>query len=103
MNLAVIASMRHKGIAKALVIQALAVGGTSGGARRARSAGFEPCRACTLPKSWVSRRDDPANVLYQSHRRCVADGTGSDCVGAGTINTRSRLRRRTYQAAAVIS
>ena len=104
MNLAVIESMRHKGIARALVMQALEVGL----AQAARCAVLE-VRASNhaahalYRQSWVSRRDDPANVLYQSHRRCIADGTGPDCVGVWSLDTRSRSRRRTYHATAVIS
>ena len=104
MNLAVIESMRHKGIARALVMQALEVGlaqaarcavlelRASNHAAHAlyRSLGFRD--VTTRPTYYTNPIED---ALLMELDPIVSE--------SGSIDRRSRSRGRTYQAAAVIS
>ena len=79
MNLAVIESMRHRGIARALVTAALTDGTlTIRPSRPARSARIQPRRANPLSRIRVSSDSRQAKVLPQSRGRCRVDGIGPD-------------------------
>ena len=103
MNLAVIESMRRKGVARPWSCKRWNGTGPRSEVCCARSAGFKPCRACPLPQSWISRRDDPVNVLFEPYRRCIADGTGPDRIGVRPVDTRRSSQGRIYHAITVIS
>ncbi len=80
MNLAVIESMRHRGIARSLVTAALQTGLSQAAHRALLEVRASNRAAQTLYQgSWVSSDSREAEVLPQSRGRCRVDGVGPDC------------------------